>query len=79
MAKYYEAGGDWQEALGVRDRELASVAKKGMLHRACQVQLERCRLLAKMGQLTAADLDAVRQSAEKLRTPKWCLDKLRSF
>jgi hypothetical protein len=79
MAKYYEAGEDWREALGVRDRELAAVAKKGMLHRACQVQLERCRLLAQMGQLTPADLVAVRQSAEKLRTPKWCLDRLRSF
>jgi hypothetical protein len=79
MAKYYEAGGDWQEALGVRDRELASVAKKGMVHRACQVQLERCRLLAKMGQLTPADLVATRQSAEKLRAPKWCQDKLTSF
>ena len=79
MAKYYEAGGDWREALGVRDRELASVAKKGMLHRACQVHLERCRLLAQIGQLTSADLVATRQCAEKLRRPKWCLDKLRNF
>ena len=33
--------------MGVRDRELAEITPKGMLHRMAQVQIERCRLLAK--------------------------------
>jgi hypothetical protein len=76
IAKYFEVGGNWQDALGVRDRELASVVKKGMAHRACQIQLERCRLLTHLGQVTSADIVAARKTGEKLRKPKWFLDKV---
>jgi hypothetical protein len=79
VAKYYEVGGDFNEAVGVRDRELAVITKKGMLHRACRAQLERCRLLSLAGALTADDLDRVREAANKLRTPDWHLEKLRRF
>jgi hypothetical protein len=76
FAAYHELGGDLKAALGVRDRELAEITKKGMSHRGCQVRIERCRLLAKAGELTPADLDAVRLSAGQLRTPEWYLEKL---
>lgn len=76
VAAYYEAAGDQKAALGVRDRELAAIAKKGMLHRVCQVHIERCRLLASLGELTPGDLDATRHSTGQLRTPDWYLEKL---
>jgi len=79
LAAYHEAGGDPRAALGVRDRELAEVSRKGMLHRAGQIRLERRRLLAGLGELDAADLEAVRATAARLRVPGWYLDRLRRF
>jgi hypothetical protein len=75
-AKYYELGGDWEAAAKVRDRELAAIATKGMLHRSCRVRIERCRLLAKAGELTPADLAEARQAASRLRVPDPYLEKL---
>ena len=40
IARYYELGSELKEALSVRDRELVAIAKKGMLHRSCRVQIE---------------------------------------
>ena len=71
VAAYHEAAGDLRAAIGVRDRELAEVAKKGMLHRSCQIQIERCRLRKQAGQLTLDDLEAARTTAGKLRVPEW--------
>jgi hypothetical protein len=76
IARYYELGEEFQAAVKVRERELAEVVQRGRLHRACQVQVERCRLLARMNELTPADLDAARQSAARLRVPDWFLSKL---
>jgi hypothetical protein len=75
-ALYYEQGGEWKAALGVRDRELAAITKKGMLHRCCLVQIERCRLLAQAGQLIPDDIDKARRLAAQMRTPDWYLEKL---
>ncbi len=75
-AVYYELRGDWKAALGVRDRELADVTPRGMLHRSCMVQIERCRLLSLAGELTDSDLDKAREAAVLLRHPDWYLGKL---
>lgn len=76
IARYYDLGGQFREAVAVRDRELAEVAPKGMLHRACRVHLERCRLKARDGTLTGSDLGDARQAAARLRSPEWFLSKL---
>jgi hypothetical protein len=75
-ARYYEMDGDLRAALGVRDRELGELTRKGRLHRGCQLRIERCRLLSRLGELTAADMDAVRDSASQLRTPDRYLRRL---
>jgi hypothetical protein len=77
LAAYYEAQGELKAAIGVRDREFAEVSRKGMLHRSCQIQIERCRLLERAGELRSADLEAARLSTGKLRAPEWHLEKLR--
>jgi len=79
IAAYREQEGELQAALGVRDRELVEVTQKGMFHRICQVQLERCRLLAKMDRITAADLQTARLCANQLLCPEWFLKKLDQF
>lgn len=76
IARYYEIGGELKEAVSVRDRELTAIARKGMLHRACRVQIERCRLLSRAGALTPADVAKVRESAAQLRVPEWYLERL---
>lgn len=76
LARYYELGGEWTAAVGVRDRELAAIASKGMIHRTCRLQIERCRLLARMAALTPADVNDARQTAAKLRVPAWYLERL---
>ena len=78
-AAYYELSGDLKAALGVRDRELAEVTRKGMFHRICEVQLERCRLLTQSSRLAFADLGVARKSADQLRSPDWYLEKLDRF
>ncbi|MDB5391737.1 MAG: hypothetical protein JWM11_7383 [Planctomycetaceae bacterium] len=70
MAAYLEASHDLQAALTIRDRELEEVTKNGMLHRGCQIQVERCRLLKRLDKLTTPDLEAARDRAGKLRTPE---------
>ena len=76
IARFYELGSDWKSALGVRDRELAVITKKGMLHRCCLVQIERCRLLARLGALTPTDISEAQQAAAKMQVPRWYLEKL---
>jgi hypothetical protein len=79
IARYYELGGEVTEAIAVRDRELAAITKKGMLHRACCVQIERCRLLERVGNLTPADINYARQMADQQRVPGWYLERLGRF
>jgi hypothetical protein len=76
VARYYELGNDYQAAIGIRNKELAMVTKKGMLHRCCRVQIERCRLLSRAGALTPAEVNEARQAATKMRVPDWYLQKL---
>ena len=76
LARYHELGGDLEAALGVRDRELAVVARKGMLHRACRVEIERCRLLSRASALTPADVGKAKEATAKMRVPDWYLERL---
>ncbi|MBS0202431.1 MAG: hypothetical protein JSS49_05980 [Planctomycetes bacterium] len=78
-AAYHLAGNDVQSALAVRNDELAEVTRKGMLHRICEVQLERCRLLKQLNELTPAELEAVRNCGRQLRKPQWFLKELAAF
>ncbi len=76
IARYYELAGDPRTAVDVRDRELGEIDRKGQIHRTCEVHVERCRLLALLGELTPNDLDAARQSAARLRHPDRFLDRI---
>jgi hypothetical protein len=79
MVLFHELGGDLDKALQVRDRELSANHNLGRLAYLCEAHVKRCQLLAKMGRLQAADLDAARQAAQKLRKPEhWLaeIDKL---
>jgi hypothetical protein len=60
---------DLPAALRVRDLELATYADRGQLAYECYCQVERCRLLARMGPLPEDAMTAARLAAGKLRDP----------
>lgn len=78
-AKYHELSQDWNSALIVRERELAAIQKKGMLHRNCIIEMERCRYLGCAGKLTHHDLDTAQEAAFKLKSPNWYMEKLKEI
>jgi hypothetical protein len=73
---YHELAGEMADALAVRDGELARIGNRGRLAYECRVGLARCGLLARLGRLTEADLDAARAAAGKLRQPEKALAEL---
>jgi hypothetical protein len=70
LADYHEQSGDLPGALAVRQAELASIVDRGRLLYECRVRIHRAALLARLGRLGRADLDACREAARKLRCPE---------
>jgi hypothetical protein len=69
LAAYHEQGGEPDQALAVRDRELAAASEQGRTISEVNCQRERVRLLHALGRLTAQDLETARASAARLRDP----------
>ena len=76
LCAYHELGGNLAGALKVRNRHLAELQGKGMLSTECDAHIKRCRLLATMGRLGAADLAAARAAAMRLRAPAHYLEQI---
>ena len=76
LAHFHEMGGELIEAVRLRERQCQWVASRGRLHDECSALLERCRLLACLGQLADADIEAVRQATTKMRAPAFYLTRL---
>jgi hypothetical protein len=66
---FHELAGQLDRALRVREVELATVGGKGRLAYECQGHIKLCRLKARLGRLTDADLTAARAAARRLRLP----------
>ncbi len=76
LCAFHELGGQPEAALAARDRELQNVEQQGRLACECRCRVERCRLLARLGRLTAEDLQAARAAAGRLRDPAPHLSEL---
>ena len=76
LCAFHELGGELEESLKVRDRELEVLTGKGRTHDECRCRIKRCRLLATMGQPLDAELAAAREVAGKLRDPSPYLAEL---
>jgi hypothetical protein len=79
LCAYHEAGDDLESALNGREAELEHLAGKGRLDQECRARVERCRLLAGLGRLTAGDVEEARAAAGKLRQPQRYLAVLDSL
>ncbi|MGF1582453.1 MAG: hypothetical protein ACFCD0_24265 [Gemmataceae bacterium] len=75
-AYYHQLGNDWAEALQVRETELQTIQGRGMFGWEADSNLERCGVLAKLGQLSDEALDQARTAIRRLRKPEELLKKL---
>ena len=69
LCAYHEAHGDLDQALQAREEELALLRHKGRFAYEARVHVHRCRLLARLGRLSNADVSAARAAARRLRDP----------
>jgi hypothetical protein len=69
LAFYHEMAGDFEAGLETREREWQATSGKGRLVYECEVQIQRCRFLSRLGKLTEEDLALARTAAGKLRIP----------
>jgi hypothetical protein len=76
LVLYHDLGDNLALALKARERQLQAVSGQGQLAYECKVHVKRCRLLARLGKLDAADLEAAREAAGKLRKPARHLDEV---
>ncbi|HZT80362.1 MAG TPA: hypothetical protein VFA26_09075 [Gemmataceae bacterium] len=76
LCAYYEAGGESDKALEARDRQLQTVAGKGMFHYEARICLKRCELLARMGRPLEEQLALAREAAGRLKKPEKYLAQL---
>jgi tetratricopeptide (TPR) repeat protein len=76
LALYHELGGDLDKALAVREHQVKTLAGRGRLSSECAAHVERCELLARLGTLRPADVEAARAAALQLRRPEPYLERL---
>lgn len=76
MCDYLEREGNTEQALELRTQQLATLIPSGLIHELCDCHLMLCRLLGRMGKLTAGDLDAARACANDLLKPARYLEKI---
>lgn len=76
ICDYLEREGKSEQALKLRDEQLETLAKSGLIHEYCECHLVRCRLLGRMGELTDEHLNEAKTSAKKLLKPERFLEKV---
>lgn len=65
----YEMAGDLDQALAVRDAEIASIRDRGRLVYEAACQVKRAWLRRRLGALTTDDVRVAREAAARLRQP----------
>jgi hypothetical protein len=76
LCLYHDLSGDLPSVLAVRDRELKDVSGWGRFLTEARCRVNRCKLLARMGQPLDAELEAAREAVAKLREPAPMLSEL---
>lgn len=76
LSAYHEVGEQLHLALRTRRRQLDGLIGKGRIAAEAHCRIEVCRLLARLGHPTAADIAASRVVAEQLIDPTPALDQL---
>jgi hypothetical protein len=76
LIDYHVYLGELENALAVREAELAAILDRGRLLYETRVRIERARLRARLTQLTPDDLEQARRAAQRLRKPERHLDEI---
>jgi hypothetical protein len=69
LALFHELGGNFAQALRVRERELEALQGRGQNVHECATHLKRCKLLARLGKLKDNHVAAARQAIARMRRP----------
>jgi hypothetical protein len=77
LAYFHELGENLDKALEVREQQLARTQGTGRLGYECEIHLQRCELLARLGRLTGEDLDRAHEATRPLKEPKPYLARLK--
>jgi hypothetical protein len=76
LSAFHESAGAFDKALEARGHELAQLNGKGRPHDECRCRVQRCRLLALLGEPLGEELSAARAAATRLRDPSPHLEVL---
>lgn len=78
MCDYYELTGAVDQALALREQELADAINSGSPHSECECRLKCCKLFQRSGQQAAfaEALAQAREAAKQLLAPAHFLGKL---
>jgi hypothetical protein len=76
LTGYYQQGENWADAIRVVETHLQTIQGKGQPAREADCHLQRCRLLAKLGQPLDQALTVAREAAVKLRKPERTLNEI---
>lgn len=76
LCEFHEAGGQADNALKLRDRQINELAGKGYNHDECELRLKRCRLLGRMGLPLDDEIAEARKAGDRLLKPARFLAKL---
>jgi hypothetical protein len=76
LTGFHERGENWSDALRVVEAHLETIHGKGQQAREADCQLQRCRLLKKLGQPLGAAMTAAKEAAVKLRKPERVLREI---
>lgn len=67
---YYQAGGEFERALAIRERQLALIAGQGLTYAECCYRLKQCMLLEQLHRPREREVTALRRAAGALIHPE---------
>lgn len=76
LAAFREVGNDYEGALAIRERELATYHDSGKLSHIAAIHIERCRMKKRLGTLAPDDVKQAEQAIDALLKPANVRSKL---
>jgi hypothetical protein len=76
LAIFHALGEQIEKAVAVRDRQLALLAGMGRYVAEVEVHLDRCEILARLGQLIPEDRQRAQDAIQPLKAPKSYQERL---
>ncbi len=76
---FHQLGEDLKQAVKIREEQMAAIQGKGRYGYECDTRIKKCELLAKLGQLTAEELNRAREATHPLKKPERYLKRIQKL